>query len=109
MSNITAPAPMAFTPPAAPITTGALTFVPWVRQGIAAAIDAPDTHGVDQHAVVDVSVALAVNGRAAPLVSVRLRGPADVLGIDASQVIRVDPRPASTDFEPTFFPSIEFD
>jgi len=34
---------------------------------------------------------------------------ADVVGIDARQVIRTDPRPNTSDFEPNCFPSIEFD
>lgn len=86
-----------------------LTFVPWVRQGVATAIDTPDSLGAAQNAVVDISVTLSVNGQAAPAMPVRLRGPADVLGIDASQIIRTDPRPGSTDFEPTYFPCVEFD
>src|SRR4030095_2701741 len=46
---------------------------------------------------------------ALPPVNVRLRGPADIVGIDAHQIIRTDPRPGTTDFEPNCFPSIEFD
>jgi hypothetical protein len=42
-------------------------------------------------------------------VPVRLRGPADVVGIDASQVVRMDPAPGTGDFEPTYFPCVEFD
>ena len=34
----------------------------------------------------------------------RLRGPADVVGIDAHQIVRMDPRPGSDDFEPNYFP-----
>ena len=44
-----------------------------------------------------------------PAVPVRLRGPADVVGIDVHQVVRTDPRPGTADFEPNCFPSIEFD
>ena len=36
-------------------------------------------------------------------------GPADVAGIDPRQVIRTDPTPLATDFEPNFLPVIEFD
>ena len=32
-----------------------------------------------------------------------------MVGIDRHQVVRTDPRPATTDFEPNCFPSIEFD
>ncbi len=40
---------------------------------------------------------------------VRLRGPADVVGIDANQIVRMDPQPGTDDFEPNYFPCIEFD
>ena len=86
-----------------------LSFLPWVRQGAAAAITTPDSLGAGQRAVADLSAVLSVNGSAAPPVTVRLRGPADVVGIDANQVVRRDPRPDSLDFEPNYFASIEFD
>ena len=40
---------------------------------------------------------------------VQLEGPLDEVGIDPRQVIRTDPRDGTTDFEPNYFPSIEFD
>ena len=86
-----------------------LTFLPWVRQGAAGAITTVDSLGPGQSAVADVSIVLAVNNAALPEVKVRLRGPADVVGIDAHQIIRTDPRPGTSDFEPNCFPSIEFD
>jgi hypothetical protein len=86
-----------------------LTFLPWVRQGAAGAINTIDSLGPGQSAVADVSIVLAVNNAAVPPVKVRLRGPADIVGIDAHQIIRTDPRPGTSDFEPNCFPSIEFD
>ena len=86
-----------------------LSFLPWIRQGAAGAIGVVDTLGSAQPAVADVSVALNVNARPLPQVPLRLRGPADVIGIDRNQVVRTDPRPNTTDFEPNCFPSIEFD
>ena len=86
-----------------------LSFLPWVRQGAAGAIATVDTLGSSQPAVADVSVVLNVNSRALPAVPLRLRGPADVVGIDRHQVVRTDPRPNTSDFEPNCFPSIEFD
>ena len=83
-------------------------FLPWVRQGAAAGIKMPDrTPG--QPSIVSVNVKLSIN--AAPLVDqpVRLYGPGDVIGIDQQQIIRTEPRPQSTDFEPNYFPAIEFD
>jgi hypothetical protein len=86
-----------------------LSFLPWIRQGAAGAISTVDTLGSAQPAVADVSVALKVNSEAVPEVPLRLRGPADVVGIDRHQVVRTDPRPNTSDFEPNCFPSIEFD
>ncbi|MEJ8850704.1 hypothetical protein [Variovorax rhizosphaerae] len=86
-----------------------LSFVPWVRQGAAAAITTADTLGAAQRAVAELSAVVSVNGSAAPPVTVRLRGPADVVGIDANQIVRRDPHPGSIDFEPNYFAGIEFD
>src|SRR5215510_16550301 len=86
-----------------------LSFLPWVRQGAASAIATLDSLGPGQPAVADVSITLNVNNAPLPPVPVRLRGPADVVGIDAHQVIRTDPRPGTSNFEPNCFPSIEFD
>src|SRR5438067_12827124 len=93
--------------PAAPSAN--LSFLPWVRQGAASAITTVDTLGPTQAAVADVSITLSVNNTPLPVVPVRLRGPADVVGIDGHQVVRTDPRPGTSDFESNCFPSIEFD
>ena len=85
-----------------------LSFVPWVREGAAATIATADTLG-PQRAVADLAVAVTVNGADPVPVPVRLRGPADVVGLDAHQIIRMDPPPGSQDFEPNCFPSVEFD
>src|SRR6478609_3046991 len=86
-----------------------LSFLPWVRQGASGAIDIVDSLGPAQPAVADISITLSVNNDMLPPVPVRLRGPADVVGIDAHQIIRTDPRPGTSDFEPNCFPSVEFD
>jgi hypothetical protein len=89
--------------------TANLSFLPWIRQGAAGAIGTPDSLTPKQAAVADVSVVLNVNTTTLPVVPLRLRGPADVVGIDRHQIVRTDPRPESIDFEPNCFPSIEFD
>lgn len=86
-----------------------LSFLPWVRQGAAAAITRADTLGAAQPAVAEIAVTLSINGTPEAPVTVRLRGPADVTGIDAAQVVRMEPRPGSSDFEPNYFAAIEFD
>jgi len=86
-----------------------LTLLPWVRQGAAALISTPDTLGANQPGVVNLNAVLSINTTAIPPVTVRLRGPADVVGIDANQIIRREPQPGTADFEPNYFPCIEFD
>ena len=91
------------------MSNAALSFLPWTRQGAAASINAPDPLTANLSGAAELTANVAVNGGSVPPVTVRLRGPADVQGIDANQVVRTDPRPGSTDFEPNCFPSIEFD
>jgi hypothetical protein len=87
-----------------------LAFLPWVRQGAAAAITSPDSLGAAQPGAAGLDVTLSVNGAAiVPPTRITLRGPADVVGIDAHQVVRTEPRADTRDFESNFFPSIEFD
>jgi hypothetical protein len=90
--------------------TGAnLSFLPWVRQGAAAGIATADDLTATQAGVAQLQIGLSLNGAAAQAVTARLRGPADVVGISASQVVRLEPPPGSADFEPNYFPCIEFD
>lgn len=91
------------------MSNATLSFLPWTRQGAAASVNTPDPLTANLHGAAQLTATVAVNGGPVPAMTVRLRGPADVLGIDANQVVRTDPRPGSTDFEPNCFPSIEFD
>jgi hypothetical protein len=89
-----------------------LHFLPWVRQGAAADIRNPDTLRADQDAVVKLPVDLWINrngGTPDVSVTAQLYGPADVTGIDPQQVVRTEPRPLTSNFEPNLFPAIEFD
>src|SRR5215468_3924519 len=85
-------------------------FLPWTQPGVAAHIpdSAIDRLSANQPGVVSLPVRLVVN---ADLIdkTVQLYGPGDVTGIDPQQVVRVEPRPGTTDFEPNYFPAIEFD
>ena len=84
-------------------------FLPWVRQGAAAAINLPDTLGPNLRGAVDLTATLTINGTQPVPVPVRLRGPADVVGIDQNEIVRMDPKPETADFEPNYFAAIEFD
>ena len=83
-------------------------FLPWVRQGAAGGIQTPDM-STGQPGVASMSVTLRINNSANVERRVQLYGPGDVTGIDPQQVIRMEPPPLSTDFEPNYFPAIEFD
>ena len=83
-------------------------FLPWARQGAAAGIQTVDKTPA-QGAVVSVNVNVRVNSDPGFQQTVRLYGPGDVIGIDPQQIVRLEPRPQSTDFEPNYFPAIEFD
>ncbi len=92
-----------------PPDTANLAFLPWVRQGAASVITTVDAFTAAQPAVADLAAGIAINGGQPLSVPVRLRGPADVVGVNVQQVVRMDPRPGSSDFEPNYFPCIEFD
>lgn len=93
--------------------TANYVFLPWVRQGAAAGIQTPDnpdnSANADPAGVVTVEATLQVNGAHPVTRTVRLHGPGDVTGIDPQQVIRTEPRHLAQDFEPNYFPAIEFD
>ena len=87
-------------------------FLPYVRLGIAASITAVDTlgaggaGGLSSAAAFDVSV--PVNDQSAT-VHLDVHGPGDVIGINPRQIVRTDPHPNTTNFEPNYFPILEFD
>jgi hypothetical protein len=91
------------------VPNASVVFLPWVRQGAAAAINVADTLGPNMRGAVDLEATLAINSVPGDPITVRLRGPADVVGIDPHEIVRVDPKPDTTDFEPNYFPGIEFD
>jgi hypothetical protein len=90
-------------------TTANYVFLPWVRQGAASGIETPDSLEADQPGVVSVPVKLRINDTDDIEQQVRLYGPGDITGIDTQQVVRTEPRHLATDFEPNYFPAIEFD
>jgi len=87
------------------------SYLPWVRQGIAGAIEKTDDQGDDKlPSRVELGMEVHLNQDGAPIpVAVRLYGPGDVTGFDARQVVRTDPVHLTQDFEPNYFPLIEFD
>lgn len=86
------------------------TFLPWLRQGIAAKIRQPDPLGPGGPAErAAVRIALKVNDQADFAANdVLLLGPGDVIGIHPQAVVRTEPRNWVTDYEPNYLAAIDF-
>lgn len=93
----------------------AYQFLPWVRRGLAVALDVEDTLGaggpMDARGQASVGVQLAAPhaGEAIAPLQMRLHGPGDVIGIDTRLVVRTDPKPQATNFEPNYLAIVDFD
>ena len=88
--------------------SAAYKFLPWARQGLAAGINTPDDLGDAMPGRAAVQVRLEVNE--VPIdQQVLIHSPGDLISIDTSEIVRTDPPPNTQDFEPNYFPLIEFD
>lgn len=91
-------------------TPATYRFFSWLRQGLLAGLSknaAASPPAAAGHLVLPIR--LRVNS-AAPLdVNIQLYGPGDITGIDGREVIRTEPHAQMTDFEPNYFPAVEFD
>ena len=83
-------------------------FLSWTRRGLADRIAQTDT-GAPLPVRAKVSVGLTVTGASEAKYDLSVYGPGDVLGIDTTQIVRVEPRQNATDVESNYFPAIEFD
>ncbi|MBG6082533.1 hypothetical protein IWX58_004220 [Rubrivivax gelatinosus] len=87
-------------------------FLPWVRRGLGVALDTVDHLGaLPPYGRASIGIQLAGlpdGGNVAPL-TVQLYGPGDVVGLDTRLVVRTDPRPGTTNFEPNYLAIVEFD
>jgi hypothetical protein len=92
-------------------------FMPWSRRGLARAHANADTAngplatrpritvGLTLQAQQDGANPTAVSGN----IDLTLYGPSDVIGIDQRLIVRTDPRPNTTNFEPNYLPIVDFD
>ncbi len=95
---------------------GTYSFLPWLRQGMANAITAQDMdQGVKTRASINIALRLtgeAVGGGPALTQDiprqVALYGPGDIVGIDESAIVKVEPRNWQTNFEANYLPYIDF-
>ena len=92
-------------------------FMPFARRGLARAHTNADAAGGGLAAQPRITVGLTLqakqDGNAVSAVSgnvpLRLYGPADIIGIDQRLVVRTDPKPNTTDFEPNYLAAVDFD
>lgn len=88
-------------------------FLPWLRAGLAALIDAP---AEGMRARVDVKITPTGTGggvtqdelEISPPGGIELMGPGDIIGFNESVITRREPERDVGDREPNFFPIIEF-
>lgn len=90
------------------IKLGDYTFLSWVRSGLAVAVNNPD--GAALRASATIHVTVQGDGVAARTVdkSATLRGPGDVIGLDAAEIVRRVPAPNAFNVEESFLAQIEF-
>jgi len=88
------------------------TFLPWLRQGIANQLKEPAS---GSRAVLSVDLLVSgdkVEGsdQLTNTLSreVQIYGPGDIIGLDSSSIIKVEPRNWITNFEPNYLPYIDF-
>lgn len=92
-------------------------FMPWSRRGLARAHANADAAGGALATRPRISVGLTLQARqqdgpasaVSGNIDLRLYGPADVIGIDPRLVVRTDPRPNATNFEPNYLAVVDFD
>ncbi len=87
-------------------------FFSWARKGIAANIAEKDTLGKSDGVQAErarVPVDITLNASiAVPSKNFTLVGPGDIIGIHADMIIRCEPRNGVSNFEPNYFPYVEF-
>jgi hypothetical protein len=90
-------------------------FVPWARRGLARAVVTPDAPGIDARPRIALGLTIAADQDGNPTapvsgsIGLRLYGPADVVGIDTRLILRTDPKPNATSFEPNYLALVDFD
>lgn len=82
----------------------------WFRQGLLAGItNSAGSSTQTTNARLVLPIRLRVNDAHDVDVPIQPYGPADIAGLDAREVIRTEPQPSMADFEPNYFPLVEFD
>jgi hypothetical protein len=81
------------------------TFLPWMRRGLANQLKDPAGVG-SSRAKLEVAITIGSDdpgSASTPIVkAIKLVGPGDVTGMKPQQVVRTEPRPGVSDFEPNY-------
>ena len=92
------------------------TFLPWLRQGLAAGIEVPDNLGTPTSSPARASITVNFLVAATQPVTTgepvsktpQLLGPGDVVGINPRAIVKTEPPNWITNFEANYLPYIEF-
>ena len=91
------------------------TFLPWLRHGLANSIKNADTDAsVKIRPSIEIDVAVEAiehnNNKINKNVKqkIQIYGPGDIIGVETKAIIKAEPRHWITNFEPNYFPYIEF-
>jgi hypothetical protein len=90
-------------------------FLPWVRSGLAKAIEKVDAidssggGGTPLPVRAKFLAGITVSEGISETVDLTLYGPGDILGIDPRLIVQTTPVAGTPNFEPNFLPAIDFD
>lgn len=85
-----------------------LRFLPWVKSGLATSVTTRDDLSESLSAQSVFPVNFKVNNKQSINVDLALYGPGHITAIDIKEIVRTDPHHGAVNFEPNYFPIIEF-
>jgi hypothetical protein len=97
--------------------TAKYTFFPWLKRGVSTQVTQADNLGsggitVNGRAEIDFQLSIKRNDDSNDVMvlnkKVGLYGPGDIIGINSNAIIKTEPGNWITNFEPNYFPYIEF-
>lgn len=102
-----------------PTTDSYISFLPYLRQGLAGSLTTPDTLGAGTSDELErAAVTLKYDVKATPISGsdvliaqtreIKLTGPGDIIGISSKAIVSVSPKDWETNFEPNYIPTMEF-
>jgi hypothetical protein len=91
------------------------SFLPWLRQGIANQINLTDNLAngastIPERVTIGLQVKVKGDGNLVSSINtdVKLIGPGDIIGVSPNAIIKTEPLNWITNFEPNYFPYVEF-